>query len=104
MPDLHVSAHRLEQLATTQDGASNDMDAATAATDGIGDKVWKTHGYYPGCTNRAVEKAEEARRAACKAAQAAAGGLAETLRVARSRYARTDEREEKNIDEQVRDR
>ena len=103
MPDLHVSSERLEQLATTQDEASNDMDAATSATDGISDKVWKTHGYYPGCTNRAVEKAEAARRKAGEAAKEAGAGLAAKLGVARNAYADAETQVKDKFDKQMLD-
>jgi len=104
MPDLHVSAQHLGDLATTQDQASKDMDAAINATDGITKNVWLTHGCYVGVANTAIGKAEDARHAAGEALKASAAGLAETLRVARNRYQRTDTQGRQDIDKQVLDR
>jgi hypothetical protein len=104
MSELRANAQHLGNLATTQNQASTDIDAATKTTDGIGKEVWLTHGCYVGAANTKVSEAEEARRAAGQALQRWAASLGEKLEVARNSYARTDTQGKENLDNQMLDR
>jgi hypothetical protein len=98
MAYLVVHPPHLEGLATTQDGASKDMDSAIAATDGISNRVWRTHGIYVAEANLAIHKAEVARKRAGQSAQMDSADLAGRLRIARRMYERIDERAAEGID------
>lgn len=92
----------LEGLANKQDEAAGRIGSATKATDGIGKKVWVSHGLVCAPTNEAVKDAEAARRRAGQAMRAVSTDLAVKLRKAAEKYKGSDLAAASNLDNQIR--
>ncbi|BBX75181.1 ESX-1 secretion-associated protein [Mycobacterium shinjukuense] len=102
MSHLVVNPAHVSKLAHKQDDVADQIGSATRVTNGIGHDVWVAHGVASAYSNRAVDKAESARRAAGEALQAAAKGLAANLRTAAAAYHRTDQHHAGKLDDQLR--
>ncbi|MEE6180040.1 ESX-1 secretion-associated protein [Mycobacterium sp. 050134] len=102
MTELVVATPHLKELTDKQATASKALGTAAGAADGIGERVWISHGVACGMANYAVQLAEDARRAACKALQKASTDLAHKLYTAANTYDRTDQHASDNLDNQMR--
>lgn len=101
---VNVTPEYLENLAKNQDDAAKCARDAAAAVSGLKHELYMTHGVISGNSNNAGGAAEDARRAACKAIETAAAGLAAKLRAAKQVYGSVDSELGSNFDKQVRSR
>jgi hypothetical protein len=104
MLNLVVTPNYLEQLATIENQASDNIGSAAEVTKGVSADVWLTHGVGSEPSNIALTRVEGARRAAVEAMQSVCHDLAAKLGTAAEAYTRTDEQAGANIDNQLVDR
>lgn len=90
------------KLVAGQQQAGEDIRAATAKTDGIGDDIQRTHGSFVFEAVAASKDVEVARRRAGEAIAAAAGRLQAAVQQAASAYAVTDGLAAEQLNKQMR--
>jgi hypothetical protein len=104
MADLLVSPIILETLASSQDAAAKDAQAAADALSGTGSDCWVSHGVISGSSNGAFSTIEDIRQAAGSALADASKGLAAKLRAAKLAYEGVDGELAGNLNKQMLDK
>jgi hypothetical protein len=104
MADLLLSPATLETLATRQEAAQKDAQAAADALSGTGSNCWLTHGVISGCSDGAFDTIEGIRKTAGAALGNASLLLAAKLRTAKKAYEGVDSELAANLHKQMLDR
>jgi hypothetical protein len=104
MADLLLSPATLETLATRQEAAQKDAQAAADALNGTGGNCWLTHGVISGCSNGAFDTIEGIRKTAGAALGSASLLLAAKLRTAKTAYEGVDRELAGNLNKQLLDK
>lgn len=98
---LIVSTAHLRDKADQHAVIADQIAAATRLTHGIGHDVWVAHGPISGPSNKAVEHAEAARKAAGNALKAAVERIQSNLHTAADSYDATDTHHANTLSEQM---
>jgi hypothetical protein len=104
MADLLLSPATPETLATRQEAAQKDAQAAADALNGTGRNCWLTHGVISGCSDGAFDTIEGIRKTAGAALGNASLLLAAKLRTAKKAYEGVDSELAANLHKQMLDR
>jgi hypothetical protein len=101
MEDLKVDPKYLTDWAVRQDDAATEMANGVSGVAGTAKELWYDHGVICGGTALSMEASEGERERAGNTMQAVSLALAENLRVAAKKYAKTDTQASDVIDQQV---
>ncbi len=99
--DRRIAAATIRSLASQQEEASQGINSAVLAVQGMSDNMTRTHGFICAVTNAAVAAAEAERATAGSRTAGVSTELAEKLRHAAARYDETDSTAKGNLDNQM---
>lgn len=102
MTDVTVEPAYLQELATQQEGAVDEIGSGLSGVAGTAKDLWFDHGVVCGAAIKQMQRSESQRKEAGEAMQKVSTALAENLTTASAGYVATDEQAGDVLDDQMR--